>query len=196
MAYTYSIYKICCKDVDVTDFYIGSSKNIVTRKSKHKMACNNETDKGHNLKIYQTIRANKGWDNWGIVIIEILPNITKLEAFKREEELRLQLQASLNMVSAYSGLTSKEYQKEYRKNNKEKKLIHDKTYRANNKEKKRILNKEYQENNRDVINEKRIQKQKQKVVCECGSAYSCANKSRHLKTSKHQNFHDVLYLCE
>jgi hypothetical protein len=48
--------------------------------------------------------------------------------------------------------------------------------------------KEYQEqyyiNNKEKKNEKR----KHKIVCECGGEYSYNNKSQHFKTKKHQNY--------
>ena len=36
------IYKICCKDLKVTDVYVGSTTNLAQRRSKHKYVCNNE----------------------------------------------------------------------------------------------------------------------------------------------------------
>eukprot|EP01080_Neovahlkampfia_damariscottae_P013297 gene13297-12127_t len=36
------IYKLCCKDPNVTEFYVGSTKNIRRRKCQHKYSCNNE----------------------------------------------------------------------------------------------------------------------------------------------------------
>ena len=49
-----------------------------------------------------------------------------------------------------------------------------------NKEKKAEYTKEHDNQN--------IEKLKSKIECECGSIYSFFNKSRHLKTKKHQNF--------
>lgn len=36
------IYKICCKDVSVTDIYIGHTTNFIQRKHNHKKCCCNE----------------------------------------------------------------------------------------------------------------------------------------------------------
>ena len=114
---TYYIYKIACEDASVTDFYIGSSKNIRDRKSKHKHNCNSEVKK--NYKIYQTIQANGGWSNWNMVVIEEILSTTLIGAKIREEYHRVDLKAQLNMRKAYTGLTPKEYQKQYKEDHKE-----------------------------------------------------------------------------
>ena len=101
---TYYIYKICCEDDSITEFYVGSSKNVRDRKSKHKNACNKETTKGYNYKIYQTIRANGGWNNWRMVVIEEMPNTTKIGATIREEFYKEE---------------KKEYQRKYRATHRE-----------------------------------------------------------------------------
>ena len=58
------IYKISCKDPLITDCYVGSTMNIITRITKHK----NDV-KTSNLKIYKFIREHGGWDNWKYEVI-------------------------------------------------------------------------------------------------------------------------------
>ena len=53
------MYKFACNDLSVTDTYVGNTSNFTKRKSVHKHSCQQVSDKSHNLKIYQTIRANK-----------------------------------------------------------------------------------------------------------------------------------------
>lgn len=69
-----TIYKIICKNINVTDSYVGSTSNFNKRKSNHKSACCNIDHRDHNLKIYKIIRNNLGWDNWAIIIIEEYPS--------------------------------------------------------------------------------------------------------------------------
>jgi predicted GIY-YIG superfamily endonuclease len=64
------IYKLCCKDPEITEIYVGSTTNFYRRKQKHKSTCNNSNDKGYNLNIYQFIRDNGGWENWQMVEVE------------------------------------------------------------------------------------------------------------------------------
>ena len=71
----YIFYKIFTEDCDET--YVGSTANFKSRKMSHKSCCYNENDKNHNLKIYQTIRANGGWNQWKMIQIGKRDNITK-----------------------------------------------------------------------------------------------------------------------
>jgi predicted GIY-YIG superfamily endonuclease len=57
------IYKICCNDLKITDVYVGFTTNFNQRKYAHKRCCKYESQKNYNLKLYQTIRANGGWEN-------------------------------------------------------------------------------------------------------------------------------------
>ena len=142
---TYYIYKICCKDESVTDdIYIGSSKNIKDRTRSHKTNCNNQNGANYNIKIYQKIREFGGWDNWLLIVLEKLPNATKSQATIREEELRIELGATLNSHKAstgfgFIGLTKIESDRERGK-------IH---YKQNSEK-----NKEYYERNKCIINER------------------------------------------
>jgi len=92
----YVIYKICCDDCD--DFYIGSTRNFRVRKNQHKSDCNNPNNPSYNQKNYKFIRANGGWQNWRVVVIEECGEDikTKRQAEMREEELRVELKAKLN----------------------------------------------------------------------------------------------------
>jgi len=145
----YYVYKIVCNDVSVTDFYVGSTACFRKRKSHHKSICNNSNDKLYNLKIYQTIRANGGWDNWRMVIIEEMIDTTLVQARIREEHYRVELGASLNMVCCGTGLTKKEYKKEWYETNKEQLKDYRETNKEHIKEYKKVYNqtekqKEYQ----------------------------------------------------
>ena len=50
------IYKICCKDTNVTDFYIGHTTNFTKRKNQHKTSCVNENYKCKGEFKYKVIR--------------------------------------------------------------------------------------------------------------------------------------------
>ena len=51
-------------DYDNENVYIGSCCNFSRRKCEHKRVCNNPTYNQHNIKVYQYIRENDGWDYW------------------------------------------------------------------------------------------------------------------------------------
>jgi hypothetical protein len=107
------IYKIVCKDLNITDIYVGHTTNFIKRKANHKCNCNNPNKKGYNFKVYSTIRDNGNWDNWDMIEIEKFNCNDRNEASARERYWYEILQAKLNMV--YPNLTKKEY----RTNNKE-----------------------------------------------------------------------------
>ena len=90
------IYKICCKDVDVTDCYVGSTTNMTRRKSTHKCACNNENDEKYNFNVYRFIRDNGGWQNWDMIVVEDFPCDSKNQLHTRERYHMEDLHATLN----------------------------------------------------------------------------------------------------
>ena len=64
------VYKLCCKDPEIEQFYIGSTTNPTKRKCDHKKCCTNANDKEYNTYKYQFIRDHGGWLNWDLVVIE------------------------------------------------------------------------------------------------------------------------------
>jgi hypothetical protein len=156
---TYYIYKIYCNDDNVTDTYIGSTSNIASRKYNHKSRCNTQNK---NLKVYEIIRANGGWNNWSFVVIEEIKECSKIQAHIREEYHRQELKANMNSQTCFSGITD-----------------------YNTKEEQKIkYNKQYREKNKEHINKK--------IICECGNKFSHNDKSRHFKSKKHQNYLSTL----
>ena len=91
-----SIYKIVCNNPNVKDCYIGSTCNLYKRKSQHKSSCNNEKNNNYNLRVYQCIRANCGWNNWSVIQIEAYSCNSKRELETRERHWFEELKPSLN----------------------------------------------------------------------------------------------------
>jgi len=112
------IYKLVSKDLSIPDMYIGSTTNFNKRRNCHKNNCINENNPKYNLKVYQFIRDNNGWDNWDMVEIEKYSCKDKNELFKRERYFYEELKPSLNMC--FPQRTSKEYFENYYATNKEK----------------------------------------------------------------------------
>lgn len=146
------IYKIICNDLNITDIYVGHTTNFIKRKCGHKQVCSNEKDKHHNLKVYQTIRANGGWDNWEMIEIEKYPCKDANEAKSRERFYYESLNAKLNMYSPQRKEEKlEEYFKNYRDQHKKEKQITDKIYREKNKELITEKKKQYREANKVSI---------------------------------------------
>jgi hypothetical protein len=158
----YYFYKIVCDDLP-NFVYVGSTMSYANRKYEHKRTCNNENRKGYNYKIYQTIRANGGWDNFRMVCIHQEDVDNKRHAEKIEEDYRLELNGNMNTKRAFTTPEQeKEYRKEYRENNKDIISEKGKEYRKKNKDYISEQNKEWRENNRDYFNEYR-QNNKDKI---------------------------------
>jgi predicted GIY-YIG superfamily endonuclease len=187
-----SIYKLCCKDLNITELYVGHTTDMRKRKWQHKTACNNETDKHHNLNVYQFIRNNGGWDNWDMVEIERFEAIDGNDARKKERYWIEELKATLNITIPTQ--TKKEYyeshkeiinekHKNYIKNNFEIIKEYKKEWREENKESILEYHKEWYEKNKEIINENK----KEKITCECGSLIRKSDLARHKQSKKHIN---------
>ncbi len=87
------IYKICCNDETVKDVYVGHTTNFIKRKNCHKTACYNLKN---NIKIYNVIRENGGWDNWSMIEIARYYCKDATEAKIKEQEHNISLNSTLN----------------------------------------------------------------------------------------------------
>jgi len=90
------IYKLVCKNIKITELYVGYTTHFTQRKSKHKHSCNNPKNEKYNFKVYTFIRENGGWDNWDMIMIEEFPCRNVLEATKQERLRTEELQSTLN----------------------------------------------------------------------------------------------------
>ena len=159
-------YRIVCNDLNIKDCYVGHTTNFIKRKQNHKDCCNN--DKKYNLKVYQFIRENGGWNNWSMIMIEQISCENFNEASKLERKFLEEFNGTLN--SLIPSRTSKEYyeknigtinkiKKEYNEKNKEKIKEQKKEYYENNKEKIKEHHKEYNikyyEKNKEKIKEQK-----------------------------------------
>jgi len=161
------VYRLVCKDPTIPDEYIGSTTNKNRRKQGHKNDCNNENRRGYNLQVYQFIRANGGFDNWTMIILEEYSCECKVELEMRERywiELR---KPTLN--KQIPTRTDKEYREENREHIKE-------------------YQKQYREEHKDEINEKK----RTKYLCECGAEVNKGNLTRHRKSQKHLKYLEEL----
>ena len=162
------IYKLCCKDVSITDVYVGSTINFAQRKRMHRSCCTNEAGKQYDRNPYSFIREHGGWSNWDMVLVDTVNVADKLEAHKAERGYIESLSATLNKqtpASTRSETGRKYYEshkdnaRAYRAANKEKIKDNARAYRAANKEKNQEYQKQYrlnhQEENRKYLEEYR-----------------------------------------
>ena len=207
------IYKLCCKDPEITDIYIGSTTDFTKRKWKHKHAC-----KKSEQNVYNFIRENGNWDNWDMIQVEAYKAENKRDLESRERRWIETLKSTLNSyiptrTSAEHYQNNKEKIYEIYQNNKE--VILEKRYEFYENNKEVILERvaEYYENNKEVIlermavyyqnnkeviaekgavyyqNNKEViaEKKAVKVVCDCGLEVTKVYLAKHKKTQKHIN---------
>jgi len=173
-----SIYKLCCKDTDIKDIYVGSTTNFKRRKTQHKSSCNKQGNIAYNNYVYQFIRENGGFNNWDMVEICKYSCDNKRELHTEERRHLELLGAKLNKV------IPSRTKKEYYENNKQEIAVYQKEYRKNNKQEIAEQNKQYRKNNKEIINKKK----RVKTDCKCGGKYTHDNKSRHFKSKKHLEY--------
>lgn len=111
----YIIYRISVADY----IYIGSTMDYNQRKIKHKSECQSS-----NVKLYEIIRENGGWDKCEMVPIEEYECDGMIPSRIREEYWRREYNANMNSQKAH---TTPEEKQEH-------KNAHAKVYRQINKE--------------------------------------------------------------
>lgn len=80
------IYKLFCKDTNIQNIYIGYTTNFKDRINVHRRCCNNSANKSYNMRMYEFIRNNGGWDNWTFDILQTISCSSKLEARENEKK--------------------------------------------------------------------------------------------------------------
>ena len=95
------VYKLKCRDANITEFYIGSSINYDNRKQNHYYHSNNLNCRIYCLPLYMFINVNGGIDNWEFEIIKEYKFITKKELNINEQYYKDLLKPQLNSVNAY-----------------------------------------------------------------------------------------------
>lgn len=113
------IYRLVCKDVNVTDSYVGSTTQFTVRKAKHKSATYNEKDRLFNSLLYTTIRANGGFENWSMLEVEKVNCETRRELEVRERHFIEFYKSNLNFNMPREdddkNLTRRTYMRDYKR---------------------------------------------------------------------------------
>ena len=198
------IYKICSDDPDITEVYIGSSvQDLHIRMSGHIWDFKNKTNQCPSRKLFEKY----GVEPFCIKLIENYPCKSKKELLIREQHY-MDIYQGVNICKAHITKEQlKAYQSQYHKDNHEKIYKKKTEWYANNPEKIKASN----ERNRPAIlarkkvyvanhKEEKIaydkERQKIKIMCECGQQIALANKAKHIKTKRHITLMEALSLQE
>ena len=95
------VYKIICRDKEITEFYIGSSMDFNRRKRHHKSKSSNLNCNEYCCPLYMFINVNGGWENWEIVVIKEYKFISKKELNMNEQYYIDLLKPQLNSKKSY-----------------------------------------------------------------------------------------------
>ena len=112
------IYKLCCKDPNITDEYIGSTTCFKQRKAQHKKNLRDNTKK--DIRLYVTIRDYGGWSNWDMIEVEKCSVNDRRELRARERYWIETLKPTLNCnlpQTIDEGLGVKEWRRQYHEEN-------------------------------------------------------------------------------
>ena len=142
-------YKIVCRDLTITDLYVGHTTNFRLRKNQHKTVCNNANGAHYNLQVYTFIRDNGGWGNWEMILIHRQSCTGSLEAHTVERSYVETLCATLNCNMP--SRTRREYYEDNKDMLKEKQILWDKK----NEDKMKAYHILYKELNKENLKEKR-----------------------------------------
>jgi len=94
------VYKLKCKDTNITEFYIGSTIDFYSRKVLHKNNSNNLNCRIYCSPLYMFINVNGGFDNWEFEVIKEYKFITKKELTINEQAYIELLKPQLNSINA------------------------------------------------------------------------------------------------
>jgi hypothetical protein len=155
------IYKYVCNDSSVLCEYVGSTTSWNKRKQHHKERCNNEKNKKYHLKLYEIMRANGGFNNWKMILIEDYPCKSKREAEQREQHYMDLLVEKMNTIRAFR---------------QEEQILKIKaTYSSN-----------YRKKNPEQIKEYKEEYNKKQFYCECcKNDFNLNHKARHERSQTH-----------
>jgi hypothetical protein len=177
------MYKLCCKDLEVKPIYVGHTTNWVRRQQSHKHG-SIYTD----LKVYNCIRDNGGWENWEMVFIQDYPCKNKREAEKRERELIEELKAELNCNRPFVSVDeNKDVIKEWYIKNKTEKLRKNKENYIKTREHVRERHKKNYQDNKQKVLERTKKYYKENRDCFVAYQHEYYKKNREKLIEQRQN---------
>ena len=94
------VYKIKCRDQEITEYYIGSSMDFHERKETHKCDSRNLNQREYCYPVYMFINVNGGFENWEFEIIKEYKFITRKELTMNEQYYKDLLKPELNSINA------------------------------------------------------------------------------------------------
>jgi hypothetical protein len=173
------IYAI--RSIHSNEVYIGSTIGLLSRrKNEHKSHYKRYLEGTHHyISSFKILELG----NYYIELVENYPCESKDELHRREGQIMRETENCVNMLIA--GRTKSEYREDNKEQINQKKAQH---YQYN-KEKIKQKSTQYRADNKEAI----AQRKATKYTCECGSILRIADKLRHERSIKHQEYEDAQY---
>ena len=174
------IYKIVTSQSD--DIYIGSTCQTLSRR----MSVHRSLFRCKKLLAMSKILFEKyGCDTCRIILLESYSCDNNEELRAKEQDWIDKTDKCINKIRAFRTNKQKiKFRKIYYQDHNDHIKEKQKQYRKDNKDKIKDINKKYREQNQTKIAD---HKGKQ-LICTCGSTYTNSHKTRHDRTTKHQNY--------
>jgi len=171
------IYKIESHSGD--KIYIGSTtkKYLSQRMDTHRADYKRWKNIKHNFITSYKLFEEYGVENCNIVLLELCPCESKDMMHAREAYY-------IRTLKCVNKCIPDRTKREWCEDNKDKLKEYQMKWYENNKETILEKKKEYYDKNKDEISER----QKEKIICGCGGCFRKADKPKHEKTNKHQNY--------
>ena len=162
--------------------YIGSTvTSLKQRRSNHSA----ESKRSPNIKLYKYILEH-GLDQFELTLLYKGLFVSLNAMHIHEEHYRLMFEPPLNSYKCSRGdITMDEYQKEYRRENKQTLRAMNRQRYEQNKDSISTKRKQYYGENRESILAKNQTRNKERVDCECGLPTTYGHLYRHSKSNKH-----------
>ena len=147
------IYKICCKDTNIKDVYIGHTTNFTKRQSHHKSNFCNPNCHEYDKLLYKCIRENGEWENWSMIQLAKVHCNDRREAEAIEHQWIEQLSPSLNINKPYAMCKENpaEYKQQWYEEHKTDILEKAKHHYEEHKDEKLTYQKQYADEHKDNI---------------------------------------------
>mmetsp|Transcript_5002 Transcript_5002/g.5145 ORF Transcript_5002/g.5145 Transcript_5002/m.5145 type:complete len:181 (-) Transcript_5002:91-633(-) len=141
----HTIYKLVCNNKEVKEVYVGYTTLELKNMLKfHQRKCTRISGEHYNRKLYETIRATGGPNNWSAIVLEECYNIEETKQKKREWMEKTPYDMNMIKRPSITPVEAKRFQREYNKEYRLKKMaellsvqkIHDDNPREERKETK------------------------------------------------------------
>jgi len=198
------IYKICCKDTNIKDVYIGHTTNFTKRQSQHKSNFCNPNCHEYDKLLYKCIRDNGEWENWSMIQLAKVDCNDRREAEAIEHQWIEKLSPSLNINKPYAMCKENpvEYKQEWYEEHKpailekakhhyeehkDEKLAYQKQYSHEHKVNIKDYQTEYREKNKDKLaSDKKVYRENNKEMLALGQKEWREKNKEHLKEQRSQ----------